>query len=548
MKVHFIQRLILSVYILSSSLSNSNGQLAEYNFFYRIYFTDKGNYSPQIFPAEKLLSSRAVSRRVKAGISFPDYYDLPVYKEYLNQIKSYGLILHCTSKWLNTGLFKSVNQVNISALENLPFVSRVTIVKNPVKKDQKPDKLEIIEEKTDFSAYDTPLKMINGVTVQNSGFDGTGILIAVLDAGFYRANTLSSLAKLRARKGIKGTYDFVLKSPKVYGYHNHGTAVLSVLAGDAPGYLRGSSPGADYWLFRTEDVSSEFPVEEDYWVAAAEFADSIGVDIISCSLGYNTFDDTGMNYKFSDLNGINTFVTRGADIAASKGILVVASAGNERNKPWQRIVAPSDGFNVLCAGAVDATNVIAFFSSAGPSADGRIKPDNVAQGVGITVQVYDTGFVKASGTSFSCPILSGMCACIMQALPDATAREIITALHICGDKAAKPDSLYGYGLPDIRKVIDILQPMIILKPGTDIAAGPNPFTDHIDFWFRESPGSLKIEIYTASGYPVWKRQYENYISRTLRINDLKITGQGIFFVRIITVKGSSVHKIIRLNN
>jgi len=448
---------------------------------------------------------------------------------------------------MNTGLFKSINPVNTSLIENLPFVSKVLTVKHPGVKTTKPDKLELVIDDRDALPYDNPVSMLNGEVVQSSGFNGKGVLIAVLDGGFYKANTISSLAALRARKGIKGTYDFVRKSPEVYSYHNHGTAVLSVLAGDILGYLRGSAPDANYWLFRTEDVSSEFPVEEDFWVAAAEFADSIGVDIISSSLGYFTFDDPEMDYKYEDMNGMSAFVTKAADIAFSKGILVVSSAGNERDNPWKHIIAPSDGFNVLCIGAVDGYNVISSFSSAGPSADGRIKPDNVAQGVAVTVQVNDTGVVRASGTSFSCPVLSGMCACIIQAVPDAKPTDIINALHQCSDKYFNPDSLYGYGLPDIKAVIDTLQSFIVLKPGIIIAAGPNPFTDYIEFRFAEEPGYINVEIFTISGLTVYKRNYARYISRTFRINEQEIPGHGVYFARITIAKGSSVFKIIKLN-
>ncbi len=200
--------------------------------------------------------------------------------------------------------------------------------------------------------------MVNGYPLHNSGYDGTGILIAVLDGGFTYADKATSLAALRNRNGIKYTYDFVNRNQYVYSYHTHGTSVLSVLAGQISGAIQGTAPDADFLLLRTEDVSSEFPVEEDFWAAGAEFADSAGADIISSSLGYCTFDDFVMNYKFSDLDGNTAFVTRAADIAASKGILVVNSAGNERNKTWLRIIAPSDGDSVLAAGAVDGNNII----------------------------------------------------------------------------------------------------------------------------------------------------------------------------------------------
>lgn len=532
--------------LASTSGFRAEAQTLGYNYFYRIYFTDKGTYNTGTFRAPELLSNRAIARRIRYGIIYPDYYDLPVYGDYLKQVSQAGLVLHCTSKWMNTGLFKSVTPVETALLENLPFVSRVLLVKKPGLKNSQPSKLDLSFESTYIHGYDNPLVMINGIEVQNSGFRGEGVVIAVLDGGFYRANTISSLSLLRARNGIKGTRDFILKSDNVYGYHNHGTAVLSVLAGDVPGYIQGSAPGALFWLFRTEDVSSEFPVEEDFWAAAAEFADSIGADVISSSLGYSTFDDPEMDYKFTDMNGSNAFVTRAADIAASKGILVVSSAGNERNKPWLRIVAPSDGKSVLSAGAVDANNNIASFSSAGPSADSRVKPDNVAQGVAVTLQVYDTVFSQGSGTSFSCPVLSGMGACILQAVPQASPSEIINALHKSGDKAEIPDSLYGYGLPDIRAAIDTLQKKLLLKNLKDLTLWPNPFTDCFDIFFSEPPGVLRVEIFSQTGQKIYTKSYINYISRTLRINEMNIREQGIYFVRITTGNTTKVLKTVKL--
>ncbi|MBA4321828.1 MAG: peptidase S8, partial [Odoribacter sp.] len=312
--------------------------------------------------------------------------------------------------------------------------------------------------------------------------------------------------------------------------------------------ITGTAPGADFWLFRTEDTFSEFPVEEDFWAAGAEFADSIGADIISSSLGYYSFDDPSMNYKFSDLDGNTAFVTQAADFAASKGILVVNSAGNERTTDWKRIIAPSDGDSVIAAGAVDGSKVISSFSSAGPSADGRVKPDNSAQGVSVTVQIYETYVVRANGTSFSCPVLSGMCACVMQAVPNALNTDIIDALHKNGDRFNAPDSLYGYGIPDMAAVVSMLQKQFITIPENETVIGPNPFTGDIDITFKKTPGTLKLIISTSSGQVIINRVYKEYIGMTLKISDLQNKQQGIYFITLITSNGTFTHKVIKLNN
>jgi len=519
-----------------------------YNYFYRVYFRDKGNYDINSFPAGSLLSEKAIARREKAGITVPDFTDLPVFRGYIDQIITMGYKLHCTSKWMNTGLFKTESLADVNLLQNLSFVSEVKIVKRPAAKSVFTDKLDLTGYMADIPPFDRPLSMLNGYTIHYSGYDGTGILIAVLDGGFINADNISSIEHLRRRNGIRSTYDFVSGNKFVYNYHNHGTAVLSVLAGTIPGVIAGTAPGAEYLLLRTEDVLTEFPVEEDYWAAGAEFADSAGADIISTSLGYYNFDDPTMNYKFSDMNGKTAFVTRAADFAASKGILVVASAGNERTKPWKRIIAPSDGDSVIAAGAVDGFLVISSFSSAGPSADGRVKPDNVTQGVSVPVQISNTDVSRANGTSFSCPVLSGMCACVMQAVPQATNTDMIRTLHEIADRYNSPDSLYGYGIPNMVEVVSKLQEVLITIPENESTIGPNPFSGDLEIVFKQNPETLILEIYTISGDEIIKRNYHDYAGRILKISDLQNHEQGMYIIRLITSHGTFVHKVIKINN
>jgi serine protease AprX len=546
-KISRRSKLILILIISISGLSCSiRSQTPGYTYFYRVYFRDKGDYNVNDFFVSDLLSDKAVLRRKKAGIPVPDSTDIPVFREYINQIASMGFTLHCTSRWMNTGLFKTRSPADIDTLLNLPFVKDVKIVKKPATKGLFKDKLDFKEYQADIPPWDRPLSMLNGYALHYSGYDGTGILIAVLDGGFINADVITSLSSLRARNGIIGTYDFVAGNQFVYDYHNHGTAVLSVLAGTIPLGIAGTAPGADYWLLRTEDTSSEFPVEEDFWAAGAEFADSAGVDIISTSLGYFQFDDPSMNYKFSDMNGNTTFVTRTADIAASKGILVVASAGNERGTPWVHIIAPSDGFKVIATGAVDGFSVISTFSSAGPSADGRVKPDNVTQGVSVPIETTPGTVSRANGTSFSCPVLSGMCACVMQAVPSALNTDIIQTLHASADRFNFPDSLYGYGIPDMAVVVGNLQEILVAKPENASVIGPNPFTGDLEVVFKQVPETLILEIFTGSGDAVVKRNYQQYIGRTLKISDLQNKRQGVYIIRLITSNGIFTHKVIKL--
>lgn len=540
--------IIIFVLSLINSFGSADCQDGTYNYFYRVYFKDKGAVDAGDFSPTDLLSEKAVRRREKSGIPVPDFRDIPVWKGYLDQISSLGFKLHCTSRWMNTALFKTGTTADINHLTSLPFVSDAKIVKNEGGKNQVIDKLSFKMIQDGNPPFNLPLIMLNGLTVHNSGLTGKGVLIAVLDGGFLNADNIPSLDGLRRRNGIKGTFDFVKNKPFVYDFHNHGTAVMSVLAGSIPESIEGTATGADYWLLRSEDTESEFPVEEDFWTAAAEFADSIGADIISSSLGYSTFDDPLMNYKFSDLDGNSTFITRAADIAASRGILVINSAGNERNKTWIRIIAPSDGDSVLAVGAVDGFETISAFSSSGPSSDGRVKPDVVSLGVSVPVQVLASGVGRSSGTSFSCPVISGMCACILQAVPQADNYEIISALHSYSDRSLNPDSLYGYGIPDIEEIINHLQDKYIPVPWKATVASPNPFDNELRITFIEIPEKLKIEIYDLSGKLLMKRDYQDFISRILIVDDLPDLIEGLYFVRLITPSGTFTHKIVKVNN
>jgi subtilisin family serine protease len=521
-----------------------HGQAVQYTYFYRVYFKDKGA-SPSSYNLANLVSERAVKRRGKSGITSPDLHDVPVNSSYLAQVSAKGFVLHVTSRWMNSALFKTSLAADVNSILSLPFVKEVKLVKRPGIKSAFEDKLSF-ETVQSTVAYDRPLTQINGYALHDAGYTGKGILIAVLDGGFINADNIEALQDLRNRNGIIATRNLIQKNNLVYDANNHGTAVMSVLAGKIPGYLEGTAPEADFVLLKTEDVASEFPVEEDFWVAGAEYADSIGADVISSSLGYNQFDDPSMDYKQSDLDGNTAFVTQAADIAASKGILVVNSAGNERNKPWRKIIFPSDGDTVLAAGAVDANNIISTFSSAGPSADRRIKPDNCAMGVAVPVQTDRNYINKANGTSFSCPVLSGMTACLLQAIPKATPIDVIEALHQSGDRAATPDSLYGYGIPDMGMAFLRLQDKFLPATDEDIIAYPNPTTGIVNIIFRQQPGKIKIDIITIAGKILYSNNYSGFNGRLLTINELENHPQGMYFIRIRSDVFSGTKKIISI--
>jgi hypothetical protein len=540
--------LIIITPLLLAATCWSQGQSTTFSYFYRVYLKDKGENTTAGFAPSDLLSEKAIKRRQKAGIGVIDFADLPVWTGYLDQISAAGFTLHTTSKWMNTALFKSQTNADINTILGFPFVSDVKLVKFPGTKSRFSDKLYFKTEQADAPPFDRPVTMVNGLPLINSGFDGKDVLIAILDGGFQNADQISSVSSVRNRLGIKSTYDFVNKSKFVYNASTHGTAVLSILAGQIPDLIAGTATGADYLLLKTEDVNSEFPCEEDFWASGAEFADSAGADVISSSLGYFNFDDPALNYKYSDLDGKTAFITRVADIAVNKGIVVVNSAGNERNGTWKRIIFPSDGIGVIAAGAVDGDNNISVFSSAGPSADGRVKPDNVAMGVSVPLQTSVGSAARGSGTSFSCPVLSGMAACLIQAVPTASNKDIVEVLHSTADRFTSPDSLYGYGIPDMVKALTELQNKYVRMPDEPTLVFPNPTTGAFEIIFRHSPQHVTVEIVSVTGKIIFKQDFPDFAGRSMIINELQTREQGIFFIRLITDTGTSVQKIIKLRD
>jgi len=249
-----------------------------------------------------------------------------------------------------------------------------------------------------------------------------------------------------------GTWDFVANEASVNEDNVHGMSCLSTIAANLPGLFVGTAPKSSFYLYRTEDISGEYPIEEQNWVAAAEKADSLGVDVFSVSLGYTTFDNSSFNHDYTDMNGNTTIISKGCDLAAKKGILVVVAAGNEGNGAWKYITAPADADSVLAVGAVNTARQVAGFSSYGPSSDGQIKPDVAAVGQGAVIANQNTGGpVFNNGTSYACPIMAGIVSCLWQAFPEVNNMTIIDEVRKSSDRANMPDDRTGYGVPNAKK-------------------------------------------------------------------------------------------------
>ncbi len=427
-----------------------------------IYFADKVGSSFSISNPQAFLSQRSIDRRVKQNIPIR-LSDLPVNARYVDSLKNRGAIVWYTSKWFNAAIIRNATDSMILSYQSLPFVISTERVRRPVRKVNLPVEMPISaspsQQRTgqtlNYGASFNQNAMLGTDIMHSMGFRGQNMLIGVFDSGFPGVDNALPFDSINLRNGIQATYDFVNNVPSVYSGNNHGTLVLSTIGGLVSGSLIGTAPSARFVLCRTEDVASEYRVEEANWLVAAEFADSIGVDLINTSLGYYTFDNPAQDYTYADMNGNTTIISRAADMAASVGILPVASAGNEGASTWRYITAPADGDSVLAVGALQPDSILAGFSSRGPSSDNQIKPNLVAQGAPAVV-AFQNGFVgQAFGTSFSGPILCGLAAGFWQANPTFTNMQVLQMLQMSGTRATSPDTLIGYGIPNFSRAMII---------------------------------------------------------------------------------------------
>ena len=304
----------------------------------------------------------------------------------------------------------------------------------------------------DYGSAYNQIHLHQGEFLHNLGFSGEGMQLAFMDAGFYHYLSLPTFDSVRLGNQILGTWDFVANKESVNEEHPHGMQCMSAVAANMPGTFVGTAPKSAFYLFRTEDVGSEYPIEEQNFLAAAERADSAGVDVFSVSLGYNRFDNSIYSYVYANMDGRTTTIARAVQMASRKGILVVVAAGNEGNKSWHYITTPADADSIITVGAVNINRQPASFSSYGPSADNRIKPDVAAVGSSAVIaNTYNGLPVYGNGTSFACPIIAGITTSLWQAFPEASNMQVIRALQLAGDHVALPDNRVGYGVPDVKK-------------------------------------------------------------------------------------------------
>jgi len=439
--------LLLILYIFSFQM------FGEDHYCFRVYLKDKGNTLYSVSQPEVFLSKTAIELRTKNAVPI-DKSDLPISPICVDVLRSTGARVVVESKWLSTVVMESIDSTVVERLRKLPNVDSVKWVwkgEHKIIRDTVADQISSFPSDlrldNRYGYAFRQIKMLNGISLHKSGFQGEGMRVAVIDAGFRNVNKIAAFDSMC----IIGTHNVVCPDESVFVGDEHGAKVLSCLAADIPGYMVGTAPKASYLLIKSEDSNSEYPIEEDYWAAAAEYADSVGVNVISSSLGYYTFDSESLSYHHSDLNGHETQISRAANMAASKGILVFCSAGNEGNGDWEKITFPADAEEVYTVGAVDEKKKRSSFSSLGLIDNGRIKPDGAALGTNSCV-IDPTGEIAyPNGTSFSTPILAGMGICLWQSLPWLNNKEIIKLLHQTSNQYNHPDTALGYGIPDIYK-------------------------------------------------------------------------------------------------
>jgi serine protease AprX len=540
-----------------------------------VTFGDKGETGPgdlvqRLAEAEAALDPHARARRVRAGVTpLVDYLDLPVYAPYIESLHALGLTPYGTSRWFNRVAVRATGE-QLVALAGLPCVARLAPVERAVPmrdapevssagaREAEPTSLRAVSA-LDYGLSAAQLGQIGVPALHDSGYTGVGVRICMLDDGFNHHATHPALQGA----DILATRDFVrgVEDPTDLTHNSwftHGTMTFSCIAGNQPGRYIGAAPGATFLLGRTEYDATETPVEMVWWGMGAEWADSAGADIISSSLGYFTFPDSaGQDYTYADMDGHTTIVSRAAQIAVSKGILVVNSAGNEGQATWHYLIAPSDvdGDSLIAAGAVSSGGVPAGFSSYGPSADGRVKPDLAARGVSDWVAMAaDSGYTQVSGTSFSCPLLAGLAACLMQARPDWSPTLLIRGLRLTASQATAPDDRVGYGIPDGAAVLRWI-PDTASVPGLAPftlglrLTGSNPLTSRapwtrVDFGVGAGAGEPRLRVYDAQGRLVVRDLASsrnpavagNGLSRTAtwdgRDSDGRLLRAGLYFITL----------------
>jgi hypothetical protein len=495
-------RLLIGLVLISLGLSAQ--EIADG--VYWIYFTDKAGTGYGIAQPGEFLSERSVNRRALQGLAI-DHHDRPVNQDYLQEIRDMGIEIRHVSRWLNGIAMTGMDAVSFQEVLDLSFTDTVPWFApgDDLFYPQPSGALRFEAPLDTPPGYDygiatEQVMMLRTHLLHELGYTGKGVWIAVLDGGFRNVDSLESFEKMIDEGRILETRNYVSELPVFRISSSHGMYVLSTMGGEWDGYMVGTAPHSSYLLCTTEDADRETRLEEIAWIEAAEYADSLGVDVLNTSLGYHDFDGSSFDYTYRDLDGLSSFISRAASLTASRGMVACISAGNQGDDSWFYITPPADASDILAVGAVDSTNLIALFSSRGPSFDARIKPDVTAMGVASGLQSSQGGVTRGNGTSFASPILAGSVASLWQAYPELPARELIHRVRQSGDRHKNPDSTYGFGLPNFSQAYHAITRIPVhFLPG-DLELWPNPAREQLMIRIPEEiPEELEIRFYDMQG-------------------------------------------------
>lgn len=505
-----------------------------------VKLTDKKNSPFSLFSPQEYLSPRALERRATQGVSI-DMLDIPISMSYIKTIEALAPI-QGKSKWFNALAIHTESKSILKQIEALPFVKSI----QPLGKFRKAKKAKIYHKRpaidsskhqvSPYGLAKTQLEMLGGEKLHQLGFTGKEVHIGVVDGGFRNAYRMTVFDSLFLDDRILGTHDFVEGDDFVYESSTHGTNVLSIMAAKQPYLMIGTAPDAYYYLFKTEDIRGEFRAEEFYWVLALEHADSVGIDIVNSSMGYTRFRDASMSYQYKDLDGKSTLITQGANIASAKGILIVNAAGNDGHKDWHYLAAPADAVEVLTVAAVQRDSSRATFSSWGPTYDGRIKPDVAALGEGTayaSMITYDVGY--GDGTSYACPVLTGMVATLKQAFPTVSNKKLKSAI-VNSAHLLHADSSLGKGIPNFLQAYLTLSDSSIFIHQSGLLDHPKRIVNNNVHVYVENAQKTPIEL---TLYNIWgkqlhhrKEELQANIINKISLKEFKNYGQGVYALQI----------------
>lgn len=518
-----------------------------------VYFSDKPEADYYLSHPLEMLSQKALDRRAIQGIVLDDK-DVPVSEVYINAITAArGISVMAKSKWMNA-LHVRGSIEDINALRTMGFVasvdfadrslnSRPVSVNNTVRQNEITRPADV-QDNFGYGNSAVQIQMLNGHLLHQNSFTGTGMTIAVLDAGFPGTDTSSLISRARQNGQLLGGYNFVANTDNVYTGGTHGSMVLSTMAGYTDGSYVGTAPDANYYLFVTESMTYENPVEESFWVAAAEMADSLGADVINTSLGYFRFDNANYDHTYEDINGQQSFITRGANVAFTRGMFLVTSAGNSGATANPYVSVPGDAVNTLTLGAVDAAEQRASFSSVGPTADGRIKPDVMAMGQGSYVGSTTGEVFAGNGTSFSSPITAGLVACLWQALPSLTNAQLLQLIRQSADRYANPNAQYGYGVPDFWTAYQnglTMSAAALARMVTQPILYPNPTQSVLNILLPNTTSQAVLTIYNNLGQQVLSKALSSPDSNI----DISMLTAGVYLYNIQSGHVLSSGKILK---